>query len=229
MDNAIDYVEFKIRNKLEQFDLNKVDEKVKFVNTAIEIVNQLKTNSEKQIYLDIIKTLTGVPTDILSKDLKEQTQVVSQDTSEKIVYSEDAEIKAVKFVLASLCHKKEYANFDFDMEKYLINPTYIKLYSLMKQYHHKNENLLISTLFDVFEVEKEPNIQDIIDYSFAQITDAEEYYNECIWKIKENYLKNQIKNLSEDYKNITDSEKRLQTAKKINEMQLKLRNKVLED
>ena len=231
LDNALDYIEFKIRNKLEQYDLSKVDEKAKFVTAALNIVNTLNTFSEQQVYLEIIKDLTGIAIDVLKRDLtaKATTDKPPQPQESKIVYSEDAEVKAIKFVMASLCHKKEYANFDFDLKKYLLNPTHVKLYDLMKQYNKNNEKLLISSLFDLFDIENEPSIQDLIDYNFEYIKNPIEYYNECIWKIRESYLKDKIKKLSDSYSTISESSQRLEIAKEINLTQLKLRNKVLED
>ena len=230
LDNAINYIEFKIRNKMEQFDLMKIDEKAKFVKEALNIVNELNTNSEKQVYLEVIKNLTNISTDVLQHDLDNSLdKVVKQETKTEINYTEDAEIKAIKFILASLCYKKEYANFDFDLEKYLINPTYIKLYKMLKEYHMKNEEFRISILFDTFDVENEPNLKDIIDYNFNFVKNNSEYYNECIWKIRENYLKNLIKQLSGKFNDAVDNQQKLKIAEEINLTQKKLRNKVLED
>ncbi len=229
LDNAVDFVEFKIMNKLEQFDLNKVDEKAKFVKSAIDIVNELNTNSEKQVYLDVIKKLSGVPTDVLRRDLIDKKEENLNQQQQSVVYTEDAEIKSIKFILASLCYKKDYANFDFDLKKYLVNPSYIKLYETLKEYNDKNEKFLISYIYDLFDVDNEPNIKDIINYNFELIDNAKIYYNECIWKVRENYLKSMIKNLSEQSMKIDDTQKRLDTLKQIGELQKKLRNKILED
>lgn len=228
LDDAVDFVEFKILNKLEQYDLNKVDEKAKFVKSAIEIVNELNTNSEKQVYLDVIKKLSGVPTDVLKRDLidKKEEKIFRQ---QPVTYAEDAEVKSIKFVLASLCYKKEYANFNFDLNKYLINSSYIKLYQTLKDYNDRNEKFLISYLYNLFDVDNEPNIKDIIDYNFELIDNAKIYYDECIWKIRENYLKNLIKNLSEESMKIDDYQKRMDMLKQIGDLQKKLRNKILED
>ncbi len=230
LDNAVNYLEFKIRHKMEQFDLSKIDEKAKFVKEALNIVNELNTNSEKQVYLEVIKNLTNVPIDVLQHDLDISSEkVVKKEEKPEIQYSEDAEIKAIKYILASLCYKKDYANYNFDLEKYLINPTYIKLYKMLKEYHQKNEEFRISTLFDSFDVDNEPNLKDIIDYNFNFVKNNAEYYDECIWKIRENYLKNLIKELSNKFNQSSDNTQRLEIAKEINLTQKKLRNKVLED
>lgn len=229
LDNALNYVEFKIYNKLEQYDLNKLDEKAQFVNSALSILNELTTNSEKQLYLDVINKITNVPIDVLKKDLTKSNESVIKNQHNEVQYFEDAEIKAVKFILASLLYKKDYINYNFSLDKYLVNPSYKKLYQILKQYSEKNEQFLISNLFDIFDIENEPNIKDLIDYNFDEIFNAGLYYNECIWKIRENYLKNQMKILTEKSINTTDSTERLKILGEINNLQKKLMNKVLED
>ena len=84
-------------------------------------------------------------------------------------------------------------------------------------------------MFDIFDIENEPNLKDIIDYNFEYIQNPKTYYTECIWKIRENYLKEKLKNLSDEYKLAQDNSRRLEIAKEISVTQIKLRNKVLED
>ena len=228
IENAIDCVEFKIKNKMEQYDISKVGEKAKFIKSAIEIVNELNTNSEKEVYLDLIKKLTGVSVDTLKKDVVNNKNY-GKNNERNLIYTEDAEIKAIKFVLASLCYKKEYANFEFDLSKYLINSTYLKLYNVLKDYSKRGDKFLISNLYDIFDVDNEPNIKDIIDYNFELISNPIKYYEECVWKIRETYLKEKIKNLSEESVKLENINAKMDILKQIKELQNKLRNKILED
>ena len=232
LDNAIDYIQFKIQNKMEQYDLSKFDEKAKFVNDAIDIVNTLNRSSEKEVYLDIIKNLTGVSKEGLKRDLldqKDKSEAKSNQQDEALTCLEDAEIKSIKFILASLLKKKDYAKFDFNLAKYLINPTYTKLYELMKEYNQNGQNLLITTLYDNFDIDNEPNLKDIIEYDFDSILEPKTYYNECIWKVRETYLKQIQKQLGEKFSNEQDTNKKLEITKEIVKIQQKLRNKILED
>ena len=226
LDNALDYVVFKIHHKLEQYDLSKIDQKAKFVNTAISIVNELQTSSEKQLYLDVIKKLTDVPIDVLKRDLTTSQDVVKTE-EQKIDYFENAVLKSVKFVLASLCFKKDYANFNFDLSKYLQNPSFKNLYETLKQYHNENKQFRISNLYDNDQKVDEA-LGEILDYNFEDINDPDKYFKECIWKIRENYLKNKSKELTKKLESCTQEEK-AEIYKEISLVQKKLREKILED
>lgn len=227
LDNALDYVVFKIHHKLEQYDLSKIDQKAKFVNTAISIVNELKTSSEKQLYLDEIKKLTDIPIDVLKRDL---TTTLGNDTKQEqpeVDYFENAVLKSIKFILASLCFKKDYANYDFDLSNYLTNPSYKKLYKVLKSYHDENKPFLISNLFDDGK-EDDVALGEILDYNFEDIQNPAEYFKQCIWKVRENYLKNKSKELTKKLESCSNDEKS-QIYKEISDIQKKLREKILED
>ena len=99
----------------------------------------------------------------------------------------------------------------------------------MKEYKNNGQTLLKSTLYDRFDVDNEPNLRDIIDYNFEEITSPEKYYNECVWKIRETYLKQILKKQSEMFSSESDTRKRLEIAQEISKTQKKLRDRILED
>ena len=96
-------------------------------------------------------------------------------------------------------------------------------------YHQSNKAFLISNLFDNFDVENDVAIKELIDYNFEEIQNPSQYYEECIWKIREEYLKDKIKQYTKQIDTQADNTKRLKKLKKINEIQKKLKNKNLED
>ncbi len=226
LDEALDHVVFKIYHNLEQYDLTKIDQKAKFVNTALNIVNNLQTVSEKQVYLDVIRKLTDVPIDVLKRDLAD-TQTAVQKNDKIIEYFENAVLKSVKFVLASLCFKKDYANYNFDLSKYLQNPSYKKLYETLKEYHNQNKPFRISSLIDDDE-KKDDVLVDILEYNFEDVKNPKQYFNECIWKIRENYLKNKSQVLTKKLDSCTQEEK-AEIYRQISDVQKKIREKILED
>ena len=128
-----------------------------------------------------------------------------------------------------MLYKKEYANLEFDLSKYLINSSYVQLYDILRQAYLENRQVIISNLYDIFDMENEPNILSIINYNFENIEDLTLYYNECVWKIRETYLKNNIQKLTDEYKGAQTSEERREIAIKLNNEQKKLRTKSLED
>ncbi len=232
IDNAVDYIDFQIDFLAKDVDFTKSDEKAKFVREAITLLNKLGSNSEKQIYLKHIKDISGVPVDILQQDIFKQNTISKkkiQIDSKDVVNLEDGTNRAIKFILASMIYKQPYVNYNFNLKRYLKNDTYIKLYDLVMQKYAENKTFKVSTLYDDFDFDSEPNLVDIINYNFDNIGNNEKYYNECLWNIIEKDLKMQQMELNEKYQNTADNKERKKILFEISNITKKLKNKVMED
>ena len=226
LDNAMDYIDFQIDYLARGVDFEKSDEKAKFVKNALMLLGKLETNSERQVYLKHIKELSDVPIDVLQRDafrvdVKQAEQ--STDTYENVGI-EDGTNKAIKFILASMLFKKDYA-LNADIKKYLHNDSYIKLYDLIIN----KKDLKLSSLYDEFDMDNEPNIVDIINYNFGQNGNNEKYYEECLWSLYEKDLKIRQSKLNEEFNATTDAGRRKEILQELNDISKKLKTKRLED
>lgn len=225
INDAIDYIDFKLEYKAQGINFDKPDEKNKYLRDALAILNVLKTSSEKQSYLPKVRQISGVPVEILSRDILSgnvnYTEIAEEQKTENNY--EDATQKSIKFILASLLYKKDYANYNFDLLPYLKNDSFVKLYNLMKQKNANNEQIKVSMLYDEFDIDSEPNIVDIIDYNFGENGNNEQYYNACIERLQEDGIKDQLAELTQKFKSSADSAERKNIAIKISELTKKLK------
>ncbi len=232
LDSAIDYIDFQIDYVANNVDFSKSDEKAKFIRKALALLDKLGSNSEKQIYLKHIKQISGVPIDILQQDLFNRgiPKETKQDVEPKDVYNlEDGTNRAIKFILASMLYKKEYVNYNFNLKKYLKNDTYIKLYNLIMAKRADDKNFKISSLYDEFDFDSEPNLVDIVNYNFENNGNNEKYYEECVWNIVEKDLKQQQSDLNDQFHKETDNNKRKDILNKLSKITRQLKNKIMED
>ena len=232
IDSAVDYIDFQIDYLAKGVDFSRSDEKAKFVRNSLKLLEKLGSNSEKQIYLKHIKDKSGVPIDILQQDiLKNGLENIKKKNIEakEIVNIEDGTNRAIKFILASMLYKKNYVNYRFDLKKYLKNNTYIKLYDLIMEKRSINQSFKVSSLYDEFDFDSEPNLVDIINYNFENNGNNEKYYEECLWNIVEKSLKLKQIDLNEQFKNTNDLEKRKKILLEISEITKRLKNKSMEE
>ena len=232
IDSAVDYIDFQIDYLAKGVDFSRSDEKAKFVRNSLKLLEKLGSNSEKQIYLKHIKDKSGVPIDILQQDiLKNGLENIKKKNIEakEIVNIEDGTNRAIKFILASMLYKKNYVNYRFDLKKYLKNNTYIKLYDLIMEKRAINQSFKVSSLYDEFDFDSEPNLVDIINYNFENNGNNEKYYEECLWNIVEKSLKLKQIDLNEQFKNTNDLEKRKKILLEISEITKRLKNKSMEE
>ncbi len=232
IDSAVDYIDFQIDFFAKDVNFDKSDEKAKFVKNSLKLLEKLDTNSEKQIYLKHIKNKSGVPVDILQQDLfKRKTAIGSKPKIQNAesFSPEDGTNVAIKFILSSMLYKKDYVNYNFNLKKYLKNNTYIKLYDLIIEKHKVDQTFKVSSLYDEFDFDSEPNLVDIINYNFENNGNNKKYYEECLWNIVEKNLKNEQQLLNEQFQKETNVEKRKEILLKISSITKKLKNKNMED
>ena len=230
--NAEDYIIFQIEYLAKDIDFSKSDEKARFVRDSITLLGKLTTDSERQIYLKKIKELSGIPIDILQKDaynLSINKSVKSVEVQEPM-NMEDGTNRAIKFILASMLYKKPYVtNKNCNIRKFLKNNTYIKLFDLIKSKMDNNQTFTISSLYEEFNFDEEPNLVDIVNYNFEQNGNNKKYYEECLWNLVEKSLKFEQSVLNEQFAKCTSADERKTILLQISNITKKLKNKNMED
>lgn len=220
--NAKYWVEFLIYNYLENYDISKPNQKTNYINTCLHIIKQLESESEQAIYLNILKEIVNVPTEILRKDMEVLDEaVISEDSveskEEEILPSkENAYVKAVKFVIASLLHSKSYAKLDDDILDNLLNNDYITIYNYVKRCVAENKQPIVSTVFDMFDVENNFDIRDIVTYEFNKTCDNEQFYGDCVKTMVEYGLKHKQNELLKAINQCRDIDERKVLAQQLN-------------
>lgn len=209
-------IDYKIKNCARDKNLDNRNEKSIFIKDALAIISNLKNESEKQLYLDMVRKMSGMPVDILRRDLDSSSYVkeVSKEIGSQEVNQDSNVIRAVKFILASGLFKKPYVNHSFEISPYVSNNSYIKLQEYLKKCNENNHEPIVSSLFDMFDIENEPNINDIINYNFDN-NDSEKYYNDCIWTLKESFIEEKQRALNEEYKTTDNRERRKEIVKEL--------------
>ncbi len=228
INNALPVTDYLIKYEQGNYNLEKPDEKGKFALQALKHVAKLKSNSEEEPYLDKLRALTGIPIDILRRDLqkikgeKEEKKSDKNITDSVLISRENGNIKAIKFILSSLIYDKDFVNDKIDYSKLL--PKYSQIIEKAK------EHLPISSYFDYFIVEDNPLLKDCINFNFVEYQEnGKRYFEECLWNIASQELVKKQYELTELYKQCEDSAKRMEIMQKLSDISKSLREKKLED
>lgn len=230
IDNAKFWVEFLITNYASSYNLSKSEEKTKFISDALNVVKELKTESEQEIYLKMINSLSGISISVLKNDLHNanSTNVVSEPEVKQNAYDirkDNAYIKAVKFIMASLLHKKEYAVLNDDIKNNLLNNDYITLYQFIEEKEKSGEKLLVSSVFDMFDADSNCDIYDIINYNFNETEEISEYYKDCVKNIKMAGLSKRQQAIMAKISNCDNEDEKRALRKELQEIIIKMKDK----
>lgn len=232
IEKAEHWVEFLMHHYERQYDLSKPNEKSDFVITALEVIEKLESNSEKSVYLALLSKISNINISVLQSDFKDKSMTdkesVTKDeevSNSNRLSKENAYAKAVKFIMASLIHKKPYAYYDDDIKNSLLNNDYIKIYDYLNNKSKDNKLPSISSLFDMFDVEANEEVKDVINYEFYDGVDNKEYFESSVKLILKTGLQMKMQQLTEEYRKESDNDKRREISKKIREIIAKQNDK----
>lgn len=233
VENSIDATEFKIMTLEKGYNLSDNYEKNKFVEKSLEVLSLLSTNSEREIYLNLISKKTNISIDLLRRDLENiqdrsktsELKEHNDKVKEKLESRLTGDTKAVRFVLASIIHKQEYSLPAFRQNLYFKNKLYQKLYDFAVNAYKNNKSYTISSLFDYFDSENNDDIAEIIGFNFDEIGDKKkEYFMECLKLIEKDSLKEEQLVLLEKFKTERDLDERRKIASRLGEIAKEIKN-----
>ncbi|MBE7075951.1 MAG: DNA primase [Clostridiales bacterium] len=224
IDGAKPFMDYLIEHYQSKYNLDNAEEKGRFVKIILGEIRKLGSATLFEPYLEKIRDLTKIPIDVLRREVNNEPKTTAKFVQPKTPQNpvEKSDEKAVKFLLASLLHKKDFVDTRIDYEKLLVE--YKKYLDIIKQ------NLPLSAIFDIEGASEDVLLMEILNFNFSDFQREEErYYRECLWKIAEQQLKKRQEELNIEYKTCEDLMRRGEIAKKLGKIALQLKNKSLED
>ena len=220
LNSAKHYVEYLLEVTREQFNLNEPNEKSNCVKSSLKIISALKTSSEQEIYLKLLANSLGVALETLRKDIsKSDKQIEVEENKNVLIKQEDGNIKAIKYILLALYKNLSFISKKSSLKKYISHPIYQSLYEkLLRNYQGEEELNLDSEEKDIFDKVLE------LDEKIL----SENFYDECAFKIFENYMKVWQQVLSDKYKETSETEERKQISAEIAKIIAKLKSGVID-
>ena len=224
LDSALPLIDYKLSVLGRGFDLNKTEDKRKYVSEAVKIVKTADSAAEQEDLLKSIRDKTGITYESLSRDLN---SVPSQPKPEQVKPavrqdSSTVTVKASRFIIAAYLFGAKYAEGDvaeipFCNEVHEITAKYIKSKKLLE------ERVQPAELFEFFE-ENTPEYDElcrILDYSDGEALSgevAEKYFNDCVIKLKLNSVDESINSLKRKIEAEQSTEQRKILAAKLQQL-----------
>ena len=226
---ALDPMDYLIDSELKKYNLSNPRDKSEFIKQILLQISKIDSFSEEDIYLGKLRSLTNVPIDILRRDLEKekigQQAAVYQkekDRQEVLTSRENGNIKAVKFILASLMHGKEYV--DKKIDYLLLLPKQSEIVELSQK------QIPLSSYYDYFDVDNNPLVKDCINYDFTFYeNNGQKYFEECVWLIASQILQAKQTVLTSQFKSCADLAQRQAIMKELSQVTNNLRTKNLEE
>lgn len=222
IDSSLPVYEFEIRHEAEKLDLSNRDNISKFIDNSLKIISTIAKESEKQVYVDLVASISKVPRETIARQLnllasRGANDTVSQQINE-VKVAKTKNYKAEQFVLASVVHKKPYA-VGVEIEDFVNNN-----FKMIYEYLKSNNFPIASKLFDNFDVESNEDLKGLIDYDFSKIVNLQKEFEGCLNVLRldrliaeQNQINAQIQNCTSDEVKFALLKRASELSKEINE------------
>lgn len=225
LDAAMPLIDYKLSVLGRGFDLNKTEDKRRYVAEALDIIRTAESAAEGEELLKQLRDKSGISLEALKRDLeaKPRQQEAKSEPPPERKDSADVIKKASRFVLsaflfgADCVDGTDIEDVDFKDEVHEVIARYIRTKKLM------DEPVRLSELFEFFD-EKTPEYEEltrILDYSegggFTGEV-AEKYFADCLMRLKLDGIDGEIAEETKRLDAADDLHKRAAIAQRIVEL-----------
>ncbi len=227
---AMPLVDFKLSVLEHGKDLSKTEDRREYIREALKVIREEPSESVREDLLKTVRGKTGVTFESLRRDLDNEPQrpPSRQETEEPVRREEggDRNVKACRFILASLLFNAKYARgFDLSGVKF-VDPVHNIIAEYIRGRRERGEGVRASDLFEIFD-ENTPELSAILDLSLGERfdgTDAERYFSDCVRTLERQKIEEELKKLSAACDAEDELDKKKQLSLRIMELTAKLKN-----
>lgn len=221
--NAIDCVEFILIDLATKYDLTKNSDKNKYINEALDYLSKLSTKTEQEIYLSVLKEIVKVPIDVLRNSLHgAKEEIKRKEEPEEIELKANAfEPIAKRCILSSLLYKKvvdpQLYNDIFDKQD-----EFRVIYDYILDKYNKKEDINISTIYSCFDIEKDSEWDNVINYIFPSDEVFNDYFSDAVLRLRIDKLKKQKQDLKNKIARVKDIDEKYNYLAQMQELDNKI-------
>ena len=225
LEAAMPLIDYKLLVLEKSYDLEKSEDKRRFVAEARKIIKTADSAAEQEDLLKKLRDKTGYTYESLNRDLASSPSQleIKPDVREERSDNASASLKASRFVIAGLLFGADYTK-DTDISQIpFVNYIHVILAKYVLSKRMLGERIHLSEIFEFFE-ENSPEYEElgrILDYSDGSGLEgavAEKYYFDSILKLKLDFIDGEVGELSKKLGAVSDIDERNKLAQRITEL-----------
>ena len=217
--------DYKLSSYKENIDFNDSKEVSNYINVMIKEFEKIDDDIVREIEIKKLSESTNVSYDLIKSKLKDSEKKVIITHKPKNIKINKYE-KASKYILYRMINDNNMILYYFNNLSYLPNDTERKLASEIVLFYKKFNSFNLSD-FIIYLEDKKELINLVVDISDLKYTEDElnDNIDNYFDVIKESLYNNQIKKLTSELKNESNSVKKIEIAQRIVDLKMKESNK----
>lgn len=225
LSHAQSVYDYKLSSYKENIDFNDSKEVSNYINVMIKEFEKIDDDIVREIEIKKLSESTNVSYDLIKSKLKEKEKNLIITHKTKNIKINKYE-KASKYILYRMINDNNMILYYFNNLSYLPNDTERKLASEIVLFYKKFNSFNLSD-FIIYLEDKKELINLVVDISDLKYTEDElnDNIDNYFDVIKESLYNNQIKKLTSELKNESNSVKKIEIAQRIVDLKMKESNK----
>ena len=225
LSHAQSVYDYKLSSYKENIDFNDSKEVSNYINVMIKEFEKIDDDIVREIEIKKLSESTNVSYDLIKSKLKNSEKKVIITHKPKNIKINKYE-KASKYILYRMINDNNMILYYFNNLSYLPNDTERKLASEIVLFYKKFNSFNLSD-FIIYLEDKKELINLVVDISDLKYTEDElnDNIDNYFDVIKESLYNNQIKKLTSELKNESNSVKKIEIAQRIVDLKMKESNK----
>ncbi|MBQ7771015.1 MAG: DNA primase [Clostridia bacterium] len=227
LDEAMPVIDYRLHALERGYDLNRTEDKRKYVAAALKIVKEAESESVREELLKKLRDKTGITYHALERDLQNvkiaptQTEEIPlQEKISEVASGSDKKQKALRFILAAKLFSAPYAKTLAVTEMPLSDETHIVIANYIADCETKGERVRPSELFELLD-ENCPEFNAILDLNYGDKLSgdvAERFFNDSVKTLRLEAVEEEVARCNAEYARATEESKRREIAKKLGEL-----------
>ena len=225
LSHAQSVYDYKLSSYKENIDFNDSKEVSNYINVMIKEFEKIDDDIVREIEIKKLSESTNVSYDLIKSKLKEKEKNLIITHKPKNIKINKYE-KASKYILYRMINDNNMILYYFNNLSYLPNDIERKLASEIVLFYKKFNSFNLSD-FIIYLEDKKELINLVVDISDLKYTEDElnDNIDNYFDVIKESLYNNQIKKLTSELKNESNSVKKIEIAQRIVDLKMKESNK----
>ncbi|MBO4262528.1 MAG: DNA primase [Clostridia bacterium] len=226
LDESVPLVDFKLDLLKKRYDLGDASDKRKYVAEAIKVINEEVSDAVREDLLRKLGRQTNTTFESLQRDSERSSDGRKEETPE-VRNTErrtaDGVVSAERFVLCAMINGKSYAKGADLGQADFTDAVRKKLIEMIISRREEGKEIIPSALSAYLEESDLAEYNAVLESGYAVFDSADErkYYDDCLSKISQIRIENDIKALTAAFAAETDLDARRFIASKISELTAK--------
>ncbi len=227
LDEALGVIEYKLKLVKDASNLESVDGRAKYVQSAVKVLSSIESVAEREVYMKVVADNASISIDSLKAEVSTGGKRARRQTV--TVTPVDKQTKILQYcrhILNRIMNNAPYArvgelNFDW-----FANDVHKKILEYAKGLE---ADFNVGTMYTYIEGNEEINRILDVTLNFAEYRKEREYYVGCVQTIANEYLQNKVDELTKKYNTLTDKDEKRATLTEIGSLQKKIKSQNIED